>query len=99
MAPLIFTAVLSALVTAGLAAVMFARFAFRAKPDALEAKVRRHVVVVLRSGTTLDGILYDVGPRWLELRQASVLSGSGSPIPADGACIIEVEAVDFLQAP
>lgn len=61
---------------------------------------RRRVVVNLKTGTVLSGVVWDTRGPILILRGARLLSHLGGPIvdrELDGETIVEVADVDFVQ--
>lgn len=59
----------------------------------------RSVIVNLKSGESLSGLLWQSRGRWLILRKASLLVPNSPPTPIDGEVVIERANVAFLQVP
>ena len=57
----------------------------------------RRVVVNLRSGQAIDGLLTRQQGPLLFLSQATLLEGSDQPTPIDGEAVIERQTIDFIQ--
>lgn len=62
----------------------------------------KKVVVNLRSGTALRGIIYRHAGRYLVIRQAEMLAdrgvpAKGSPLAVDGEVLVAQADVDFVQ--
>jgi small nuclear ribonucleoprotein (snRNP)-like protein len=59
----------------------------------------RTVIVNLKDGTGIHGVLFkELGPL-LVLQNASLLEAGRDPVPLDGQIIIERTEVRFIQAP
>jgi hypothetical protein len=58
-------------------------------------KLKRRVLVNLKSGTVIAGVLYRVTPTLVELREATLVAGV--PQAIDGEALIERRDVDFYQ--
>lgn len=61
--------------------------------------VRRRVVVNLKAGGAIRGILWSQRGGLLELRHAEVLDEGARATPAAGSVIVERSNVDFVQVP
>ena len=61
--------------------------------------VERRVLVTMKSGTAVEGLLEDASAQLLRIRDARVIEAgaSGDPIPADGVVLLERAGVDFVQ--
>lgn len=59
--------------------------------------VRRRVIVNLKGGTALSGVLFTQRGPLLVLRNAT-LHESGQRIPVDGEAVVEREQVDWIQS-
>lgn len=57
----------------------------------------RRVVVNLRSGQAIDGLLTRQQGPLLFLSEARLLEGSDQPTPIDGQAVIERQTIDFIQ--
>lgn len=64
--------------------------------DALEA---RRVVVNLKSGRAVDGLVVRRTGDVLFLKNAVLLEPGAEPAPLDGETVVERAEVDFIQAP
>lgn len=61
-------------------------------------RVRKKLVVTLKTGETVGGVLVDAD-RWsFVLRQASMLGGDGA-VPVDGELIVSRADVAYVQKP
>lgn len=61
---------------------------------------RQRVLIVLKSGTTVRGVLWEASRDFLEVRDAAIHARDGSsPGKADGAVVVERRDVDFYQFP
>lgn len=60
------------------------------------SRVRRRVVVNLKSGTAVVGVLFETRGSLLVLRDASVVT-HGKTAPADGEIVVDVAEVDYAQ--
>lgn len=58
---------------------------------------RRRVLVPLKSGAALRGILWASGQGLLTLKAAEYLEDGREPVPIDGEAIIETSNVEFVQ--
>lgn len=74
--------------------------------DALRVKLRPYVVLKqvilnLRSGTAFRGVVYAQHGKWLELRNASIVSDRGvdlkGPRTVDGSVLVLLSDIDFVQ--
>lgn len=62
--------------------------------------VRRDVVVNLKSGNAIRGVIVAQSGPLLILKSASLhVVGVSDPTPLDGEAIVHVDEVDFIQAP
>jgi hypothetical protein len=57
----------------------------------------RRVVVNLRSGQAIQGLLVRQSGPLLFLAEAELHEGNNSPVPLDGQAVIERPTVDFIQ--
>lgn len=57
----------------------------------------RRVVVNLRSGQAIDGLLIRKQGPLLFISEARLHEGSENPTPIDGQAVIERETIDFIQ--
>lgn len=57
----------------------------------------RRVVVNLRSGQAIQGLLVRRSGPLLFLAEAELHEGNGNPVPIDGQAVIERPTVDFIQ--
>jgi hypothetical protein len=69
--------------------------AWRARPWRL-VKARR-VVVNLRSGQAIQGLLVRQSGPLLFIAQAALHEGHNEPVPLDGEAVIERHTIDFIQ--
>ncbi|BAD54882.1 hypothetical protein [Nocardia farcinica] len=58
----------------------------------------RRVVVNLRTGTAVEGVITRTRGRILVVRDATVHSDGGSASPADGEIVLDRGNVDYIQA-
>jgi hypothetical protein len=58
---------------------------------------RRRILVPLKSGAALRGILWATGDGLLVLKAAEYLEDGRDPVPIDGEAIIETTNVEFVQ--
>ncbi len=94
------TATLAALaiiaLVAALAPVFYLSFVFGWRP----LRRRRQVLVTLRTGETLRGILVARRPTWIELARVEVLhGGDGASSTVDGTVQIDRDNVTWVQVP
>ncbi|MDI3330139.1 MAG: hypothetical protein QJR09_05300 [Micrococcus sp.] len=61
--------------------------------------VFRRVIVNLKSGRGVDGVLVRRSGPLLFLKNALLLEEGRDPVPLDGETVIERSEVEFLQAP
>lgn len=59
--------------------------------------VRSRVVVNLRSGSAIEGVLYRADTKLLEIKNPTVHEPGAEPAPADGSMVIERSNVDYVQ--
>lgn len=58
----------------------------------------RRVVVSLRSGQSIDGVLVERRADFLFVKGASLMDpASSGPVPMDGEAVIDRDQVDFVQ--
>lgn len=57
----------------------------------------RRVVVNLRSGQAVDGLLVRQAGPLLFIAEGQLMEGNSSPIPLDGQAVIERQNIDFIQ--
>lgn len=57
----------------------------------------RRVVVNLRSGQAIQGLLVRQSGPLLFLAEAQLHEGTNTPVPLDGQAVIERPTVDFIQ--
>lgn len=57
----------------------------------------RRVVVNLRSGQAIDGLLIRQQGPLLFLSEARLFEGSDQPTPIDGQAVVERQTIDFIQ--
>jgi len=63
-------------------------------------RLRKSVIVTLKSGTAFRGILFTVDPELLVLRKADAIErGTETPVSVDGEVLIFRTDVDFMQFP
>lgn len=68
------------------------------KPEPWSVVVARRVVVNLKSGTALDGVLVRKDGPLLFLKNAVLLEQGQEPAPVDGEAVVQCSQVDFIQA-
>ena len=62
--------------------------------------VLRRVVVNLKSGTAITGVVTTETAERLILKSAAVIEpGASAPTPADGEILVDRDHVDYIQAP
>lgn len=59
--------------------------------------LRRRVVVSLKTGISVSGVLWAKRGSIIILKRAEILEAGRPPTPADGEIVIESENVDFVQ--
>lgn len=59
--------------------------------------VARHVVINLKTGRGVDGLLIRKSGDLLFLRNATALEPGAQPLPLDGEAIVQRQDVDFIQ--
>lgn len=67
----------------------------------LEARLRRRVIVTLKSGPAFGGVLFDADERAWVLRDASAI-GAGehrSNLIVDGELVVLVDEIAYVQLP
>lgn len=67
----------------------------------LDARLRRRVIVTLKSGSAFGGVLFDVDDRALVLRDAAAI-GAGdhrSNLVVDGEVLVLVGEIAYVQLP
>lgn len=57
----------------------------------------RRVVVNLRSGQAIQGLLVRQSGPLLFLAEAQLHEGQNEPVPLDGQAVVERQTVDFIQ--
>ena len=57
----------------------------------------RRVVVNLRSGQAIQGLLVRQSGPLLFLAEAQLLEGNSNPVPIDGQAVVERPGIDFIQ--
>lgn len=57
----------------------------------------RRVVVNLRSGQAIQGLLVRQSGPLLFIAQAALHEGPNDPVPLDGEAVIERQTIDFIQ--
>lgn len=64
-------------------------------------RLRRQVIVTLKTGESFAGILFDVDKELLVLRKAHMLDvpAAGDRAPVDGEVLVLRDEVSFLQVP
>lgn len=60
--------------------------------------VRRRVVVNLKDGRAIDGVLFKQAGPLLVLVNAHLLEPGADPFPLDGEAVVERSEVSFIQA-
>lgn len=84
--------VVAALAVGGLVVCFYQAAAWR--------RVRaRRIIVNLKSGQSLDGVLIRQVGQLLFLREAMLLGAGDNPIQIDGEVIVERSEIDFIQSP
>ncbi|ASR83174.1 RNA binding domain protein [Arthrobacter phage Abidatro] len=67
-------------------------------PDPWAVVVARRVIVNLKSGRAIDGVLVRRDGPLLFLRNAVLLEEGSEPAAIDGEAVVEAVDVDFIQA-
>lgn len=57
----------------------------------------RRVMINLKSGQAIDGLLVRHDGPLLFIAEASLHEGGGSPVPLDGQALVERQNIDFIQ--
>ena len=65
-------------------------------PSAWSEKVRRSVIVTLRSGVSFQGVLWSIDDELMVLRDAAMLTPDGVA-GVDGEVVLERSSVDYVQ--
>ena len=67
----------------------------------LRSRLRRRVLVTLKTGDAFDGVLFDADAQSLVLRNASQVGvvNRGAPVPVDGEVLVLLEDVAYLHLP
>ena len=61
--------------------------------------IARRVVVNLKSGRGVDGLLVRKSGDLLFMREATALEPGAAPAPIDGETVVQRGDIDFIQAP
>ncbi|MEV4902363.1 hypothetical protein AB0K08_13600 [Citricoccus sp. NPDC055426] len=98
------TALFSLLAALGLALAVFggmvAGIHYAKRPDrSWSALTGRRVIVNLKAGTAVDGVLVARQGPLLMIREAVLHGDSDQPVPLDGEVVIERSEVEYLQYP
>lgn len=100
LAVLAILAALVALTTAGAVYLAGKALAYRAERVVWEDKTARRVVVSLKSGAAVDGILIGHSADMLTIREAVLHTpGADNPAPIDGEVVVLRDEVEYLQYP
>lgn len=92
------TAAIAVAVVAVIAAVVCAVGWWQAdRLPAVNRRLRRQVIVTLKSGTTFAGVLYETDRSGLVLRNTEAISQSGNRTSVDGEVLVLTGDVDFVQ--
>lgn len=59
--------------------------------------LRRRVLVNLKSGNAIGGVLWTRSRRYLVLKGAELLESGRAPVAVDGEVLVERSNVDFVQ--
>lgn len=59
--------------------------------------VRHRVVVNLKTGSAVSGVLYRADSQLLEIKEPTVHEPGAESTPADGSMVIERSNVDYVQ--
>lgn len=63
-------------------------------------RVRKDVIVTMRSGEAFRGVLHDADGRSFVLRDAKALTdASARPVPVDGELVLDRAQIDYMQRP
>lgn len=66
----------------------------------IRQRLRRRVVVTLKSGAAFRGLLFDVDRESVVLRDTEHLNDTArGPIPVDGELLVLRADIDYLQVP
>lgn len=62
-------------------------------------RLRKQVIVTLKDGAAFAGILFDVDPELVILRNTASISDHGERVPVDGEVILPRTEIAFIQLP
>lgn len=68
------------------------------RPSWARVALFRRVLVNLKSGKAIRGVLVQERGGLLELRDAELLEGTAPPVRLDGSVFVERSNIDFAQA-
>ncbi len=57
------------------------------------------MIVNLKSGEALSGVLWQTRGRWYTLKNAALLTAGQKPTPIDGEAVIDRSNISFIQVP
>lgn len=55
------------------------------------------MIVNLKSGETLSGVLWEARGPWLTLRKSAILQAGSAPTPIDGDAVVHRDNIAFTQ--
>jgi small nuclear ribonucleoprotein (snRNP)-like protein len=62
-------------------------------------RLRKQVIVTLKDGQAFAGILYDVDPDIVVLRNSASVGDHGERVPVDGEVLLQRSEIAFYQLP
>jgi small nuclear ribonucleoprotein (snRNP)-like protein len=76
---------------------LFGAGLYAAQDRLLRRRMKSEVVATLKSGAAFRGVLMDVDPRTLILRNAEILNGEPKRVVVDGELVLSRVEVNYLQ--
>lgn len=62
-------------------------------------RLRKSVIVTLQNGAAFAGVLYDVDPEIIVLRNSASVGDHGERVPVDGEVLLHRNEIAFIQLP
>lgn len=62
-------------------------------------RLRKSVIVTLQNGAAFAGVLYDVDPEIIVLRNSASVGDHGERVPVDGEVLLQRSEIAFIQLP
>ena len=62
-------------------------------------RLRKSVIVTMHDGMAFAGILYDVDPEVVVLRNSASVGDHGERVPVDGEVLLQRSEIAFYQIP